>query len=246
MLQDIEKKFNIELFYGTGVGNANDWIIQFEKECKRHRVFEDDDKIEALRLLTRKGARDWFILTSKREEHEKWEEWKEAFKNQFDKRNYNSARSAVLFHYQAGSLREYVYKKQRLLIDEAPECDEEMLIILIVVGLPYHIQRTLNRKKIEKVDDLLDKLVKHEPSPNPFGNRNEVTGSDSKFNKPTSKPFGQRNAGNKIECKFCTSKGFPGRRHREEDCFWKDPSKRQQKQANLYQDEDQKKRGLRG
>lgn len=245
VLRDIEKFFNIELFYGEA--HVENWMNQFEKECKRHRVFEDEDKIEALRLLTRKGAREWFTIMSKQGGELSWEKWKENFLEEFEKRNYESARLAVLYRYQSGPIMEYVYKKQRLLLDEAAKCDEEMMIILIVVGLPHHIQRSLCRKKIESIEDLRDKLSKFEPTSGKFQPSSTQNKSERKFDNRFQRnetATNQRNSTqkpneNRIECGFCASKGFPGRKHLETECHFKNRSKRQEggKQMNLFEEE---------
>ncbi|ESO00169.1 hypothetical protein HELRODRAFT_175993 [Helobdella robusta] len=57
-LQDVEKKFILEKF--NKKQNPTEWIEKFENECRRHKILNPTNVIEALRFFLSGSPEDWY------------------------------------------------------------------------------------------------------------------------------------------------------------------------------------------
>lgn len=84
----------------------------FEKECKRFGLTDDQKRIEILKSFMEKGAGDWYSCTLLKLTIEaEWKEWKE---NTYASKGWSPVRYALAFKYVTGSLLEYSIKKEKL------------------------------------------------------------------------------------------------------------------------------------
>ncbi|GBP53323.1 Retrovirus-related Pol polyprotein from transposon 297 [Eumeta japonica] len=88
----IADKFLLEKFSGR-TSNVNQWIEEFETECERFEILQDESKIEILKHLLDKQCLDWYT-------------------------GWSQVKYAYTFRYQTGSLLEYATKKERLLLED--------------------------------------------------------------------------------------------------------------------------------
>lgn len=206
----LAKEFTIEKFDGKNA-NANQWITDFEKECERFELTQDEKIIEILKSFMDKTAADWYSctllkLTIKTE----WKEWKENFCNTFASRGWSPIRYALSYKYQSGSLLEYSIKKEKLLLQVRKTMDNGTLIDLIATGLPNNIIDRIDREKLRKTEDLHNEIGKLEHL---IYQKN----LDSKKKWPTNKEKNE-----KAPCKICKENGKGTRYHSEAECWFKD------------------------
>lgn len=136
---------------------------EFEKECVRFDVLDDERKIETLKYLLEKPCLDWYSsMLIKFTTNSDWRMWKENFCNTFEKRGWSQIKYAFTYKYQAGSLLEYATKKERLLLEINKSIDNNTLINLIVLGLPEHIMNRLDKESLTSTTHLFSELNKNE------------------------------------------------------------------------------------
>lgn len=113
--------------------NANQWINQFEKECKRCVINEDKKKIEILKFFLEKCSADWYsCMILKYSIESEWNNWKKNFIETFGNKGWSPIRYAFSFKYQSGSLLEYAIKKEKLLLQIQKSIDTATLILLLL------------------------------------------------------------------------------------------------------------------
>lgn len=132
----------------------------------------------------------------------------------------------MLFRYNGGSVMEYACRKRRMILQENPEADEELMIILILMGLTIKMQQRIDRGKIKTLKNLIEEIAS---IPNEITYERSNFQSDNKFNKRNKPKF----EGKDPECKICASLGWPGRRHLATNCRNQDKIKKDVKQANV-------------
>ncbi|ESN99388.1 hypothetical protein HELRODRAFT_162934 [Helobdella robusta] len=76
-LQDVEKKFILEKF--NKKQNPTEWIEKFENECRRHKILNPTNVIEALRFFLSGSPEDWYESNLKKIGLTNWSEWKKSF-----------------------------------------------------------------------------------------------------------------------------------------------------------------------
>ena len=104
--------------FSSKASNAQQWIEEFEKECERFEVLEDQSKIEILKYFLEKTCLDWYrCVLMKLTLNADWETWKKNFCETYANKGWASIRYALSFKYQTGSLLDYAIKKERLLLE---------------------------------------------------------------------------------------------------------------------------------
>lgn len=197
-LSKIAKDFTIEKFDEKNL-NANQWLIEFEKECERCTIHEDRKKIEILKLFLEKASMDWYTcMILKFTVESKWD-WKKNFSETFGSKGWSPIRYAYIFKYKTGSLLEYAIKKEKLLLQVRKSIDTHTLIDLIAINLPNEIADKIDRESLESTQDLYNEL--------------------SKLEYMTRKK--KIHTGNKTACKICENANKGKRFHPEEECWFK-------------------------
>lgn len=161
-VKKLADRFVLEKFDGKSV-SACQWMDNFEKECKRFDVIEDEEKIEILRLFLEKSSTDWYAsMMIKHSLQSKWSEWKSNFVETYANKGWASSKYAITFKYQSGSLLEYSIKKEKLLLEVRKTIDQGTLIDLIASGLPDFITDRINKEEILETKDLFNEVGKLE------------------------------------------------------------------------------------
>lgn len=226
-LNGIEKKFSIDNF--DKMGNAKDWLSDFEGECERLDIISDESKIKCLKLFLKDSAQVWYRSNIIKLEDNDWQSWKTSFLTVFNEKGWSNVRYAISFKYMSGSLTDYALKKENLLLEMERTMSEKSKISLIVVGLPIYIQDKLDRESISSTDELI----------------NAIGAYEGQVSRKTEENYGEKSKGKKnpkddIErkpCTICKSLNFPGRFHPVEQCRNKDSPARKFK-VNLNEKED--------
>ncbi|ESN94174.1 hypothetical protein HELRODRAFT_163960 [Helobdella robusta] len=133
-LQDVEKKFILEKF--NKKQNPTEWIEKFENECRRHKILNPTNFIEALRFFLSGSPEDWYESNLKKIGLTNWSEWRKSF--------------LAIF-----ADRDYALAKENLCLEI-----EMSRINMIVMGLPVEIQNQLGRVEITTIEKLFKELTK--------------------------------------------------------------------------------------
>lgn len=208
---NIGEKFMLEKFTSKH-SNVKQWMDTFENECIRFEIFEDEMKIEVLRLFLDKSCLDWHSATlTKFTINSSWDEWKNRFLNTFADKGWSSVTFALNFKYREGSLIDYALKKERLLLDVNKDMDMYTLIALIVTGLPNFVMNKLNRDELNNTTYLFNEIRKHESLINVrnFAKKKE---ENFEYKKMYEK---------KKPCRTCENLNKGIRYHPEDSCWFK-------------------------
>lgn len=127
-----------------------------------------------------------------------------------------------------------------MLLDLDRELSDITILDLIIVGLPVHVQNSLNRNIVTTLKILHNKLKKFEAEDRVFdSNKNKVSGFPNLNTSQPHKGNSENLKKNKIfinsssekkvfesldkkPCSNCTKRGFPNRFHPESNCWFKD------------------------
>ena len=156
-LADIEKKFILDKFTGKQQ-NAKEWLVQFEKECDRYKITEENKKVQTLRLFLEEGAKEWYSSNLRKLALSEWSDWSTSFLLVYADKSWTNVRFAYNYKYINGSLTEYALKKERLLLEIESSMSDISRINLIVMGLPFNIQDKLDKEEINSTDLLLNRI----------------------------------------------------------------------------------------
>jgi len=211
----IAKEININKF-NNKTQNASQWMNEFEEECNRFNILQDEKKIKLLKFFIDKACIDWYeCMLIKLTINSNWLEWRKKFCDTFANKGWNPIRYAINFKYQTGSLIEYALKKEKLLLETRKEIDVGTLIDLIAVGLPNSVSDKIDRNTLVETEDLYNELGKLEHM------TYKKTDSLKKVNEQGHKI--------KIPCTLCKEKLNKVRFHPMENCWFKD---KQEKKVN--------------
>ncbi|ESO04369.1 hypothetical protein HELRODRAFT_172735 [Helobdella robusta] len=154
-LQDVEKKFILEKF--NKKQNPSEWIEKFENECRRHKILNPTNVIEALRFFLSWSPKDWYESNLKKIGLTNWLGWRKSFLTIFADRGWKKIRTAYNYKYLGGSLIDYALAKENLCLEIEIEMSR---INMIVMGLPVEIQNQLDREEITTIEKLFKGLTK--------------------------------------------------------------------------------------
>ncbi|XKL59932.1 hypothetical protein PGB90_000948 [Kerria lacca] len=233
-VKEIVKHFLLEKFSSKNV-NVESWCDQFEKESARFSL-SGTKQIEVLKSFLDLSMTDWFAMGQRKFELDAgWKIWKADLIETFGDSSWKSIRYAYNFKYFSGSFVDYVLKKQNLLSELNRELPEIVVLDLIILGLPTHIQNTFNTKTLNSIKTLHEKLKKFEN--NNFENKYKIKENvenknkienfkNNKINKNkniytpnnnSSKPFCERKP-----CSICSERGFENRYHPKTICRFRE------------------------
>lgn len=220
------ERFLIEKF-SNKTSNADQWIREFESECGRLEIVQDEEKIEILKHLLEKQCLDWYSsMMIKLTVNSEWAVWKDNFCETYGNKGWSQIKYAFTFKFQAGSLLEYATKKEKILLEINKNIDTQTMINLIVMGLPDYIIDKIDKKTVKSTASLYNEIGKH-----------EYVANKRAFNKK-SFPFRPNNTNNykgkpdKIPCKTCENLNKGIRFHPEEKCWFKQPENYNHKKNN--------------
>lgn len=206
----IAERFLIEKF-SIKTYNADQWMGEFENECVRFEILQDEEKIEILKHVLEKQCLDWYSsMLIKLTVNSEWAVWKKNFQETYGNKGWSQVKYAYTFKYQFGSLLEYATKKEKLLLEVNKHIDNQTMINLIVIGLPDGIMEKIDKEHIKSTAGLYNEMGKHEYAVNKkIFNKHKINTYDSKA-KPDKKP-----------CKTCETLNKGTRFHPEEKCWFK-------------------------
>lgn len=206
-LSKITKDFIIEKF-SNKTTNATQWLAEFEKECYRFDIVQNQRKIEALKFFLDKQYLDWYSCTlMKLSINSEWDQWKKMFCETFANKGWSPIRYALSFKHQSGSLIDYAIKKERLLLEIRKTIDTGTLIDLIAAGLPNFIADKIDRETVQSTEELCNEIGKLEHLIK---------------KKPTNTKAFKDDHQKKMPCNICKTKGKGTRFHQEEKCWFRD------------------------
>lgn len=156
--RSLSKDMVLEKFSGKSQ-NVFSWLTQFEAECVRLNV-QQNQYPEVLRLfLEGLAVNDWFQIQLKTIGlTATWTEWKNRFADDFAPKGWSNIIFAFNYKYTKGSLSDYALKKLRLLLEADPSLTAISRINLVVIGLPDRVRNRIERAEVETQSDLIAKL----------------------------------------------------------------------------------------
>lgn len=148
--------FNVE-------SNVSFFLDKFELECSRFNIVNDDEKIETLREFVSSSALDWYDSTLLKFGKSNWSGWMDSMKSVFCNGDWTKIRNAYNFRFDmSGEYVDYVLQKEKLILELNDHIPTEVLISLIVIGLPVDIQNELNKDEIQSTEKLIAELSRFE------------------------------------------------------------------------------------
>lgn len=153
ILDKITKRFVITRYKNINQ-NAFLWITTFEAECERFKL-PIVRRGEALRLFLDDTAADWYAsLLINNSIENKWKFWRDEFLAAFTKRGWEHIAYAFDYQYLAGTLTDFIIKKNKLLLETDPQFPERQRVDLIVCSFPKHVREKLDRETTNSVKKL--------------------------------------------------------------------------------------------
>lgn len=205
------EKFLLQKF-SSKTSCANQWISDFENECERFEITEDEEKISILKHLLEKQSQDWYSsMLIKMTVKSEWAAWKENFCETYGNKGWSQIKYALTFRFQAGSLLEYATKKERLLLEVNKHIDTQTMINLIVIGLPDHVIEKIDKEDVKTTSSLYNEIGKYE---------HVVNKNNFIKNKINTYEY-KRKTDDKKPCTTCQNLNKGSRFHPEEKCWFK-------------------------
>ncbi|KAI2800826.1 hypothetical protein BLOT_012398 [Blomia tropicalis] len=212
-IHEVKKHFMLTPF--DGKSNVSFFMEKFELECSKFNIKNDDEKIEALRVFMTSSALHWYDSNLVRIGKRDWTSWMESMKSVFGNRNWAHIRHAYNFRYLTGRYVDYVLQKQKLILDVNEKIRSDVLINIIVIGLPIETQNKLDQDKLTSIEKLVEELAKHEQDGNPSSSKTSIQ------KKPTDKVISKVKTGGNKPCSYCSKRNFT-RFHPEDSCWFKE------------------------
>lgn len=234
-VKDILKHFLLEKFSAKN-RNAESWCELFEKESARFSL-SGQKQIEVFKSCLDSSMSDWFAMNQRKLGIlADWKIWKADLISTFGDTSWKPIRYAFNFKFINGSYIDYAVKKEKILLDLDRSLPELVILDLIVIGLPIHIQNSLNRNVVNSVKILHNKLKKFESEDKVDGKvksqnfsffSSSKVNNDNVNNNKKGKVFNnsaseKKNFSERKPCNICFKKGFPNRFHSENNCWYKD------------------------
>ncbi|KAI2798493.1 hypothetical protein BLOT_012775 [Blomia tropicalis] len=156
---------NICLNKYDGKSDINLFLNRFELECSKHGIQSDEEKIGVLKFFLGKSPMNLYDSIFMKIGKNNWDTWKELFKEAFGFQGWGEIRLAYQYAYQSGRYIDYALKKENLLLNLNEKIAENVMIHLIVIGLPIEAQKKINRRvsnmkilkeEIQRIDSLYE------------------------------------------------------------------------------------------
>lgn len=216
------ERFLLEKF-SNKVSNADQWMSEFESECGRFEIQQDEEKIETLKHLLEKQCLDWYSsMLIKWTVNSEWTVWKDNFCETYGNKGWSQVKYAFTFKFQAGSLLEYATKKERLLLEVNKHIDTQTMVNLIVMGLPEYVIDKIDKESVKSTAGLYNEIGKHEYVTNKKNfSKNKRNTYDDERKSDKTKP-----------CETCKKLNKGIRFHPEEKCWFKQTEEYNHKEKN--------------
>lgn len=221
-ISKISERFLMEKF-SNKTSNADQWIAEFENECQRFEISQDEEKIEMLKNLLEKQCLDWYgSMLIKLTVNSEWAVWKNNFCETYGNKGWSQVKYAFTFRFKNGSLLEYATKKERLLLEVNKHIDTQTMINLIVMGLPDYIIDRIDKETVKSTAGLYNEIGKH-----------EYVTNKKPFSKNIRNTYDLKSKPEKIKpCKTCENLNKGIRFHPEEKCWFKQTEEYNNKKYN--------------
>ena len=227
-------KDNFAIGEFDGKTNGADYLVKFERECERYEV-KEDEKIKVFGDFCKGRAAVWYAASEKMLTSS-WADWTASFKSTFGQKGWSAVRSAYAFRHISGSIMEYALQKQKLFAEINPKIDTRSLIDAIAVGLPFAIQKELNREELVTLDKFYERLQHHDDA-----KASQSYQADKWQTREPKKNQEKPNAKRDEHCKWCDMLGYPGRKHASDKCRTRMRAMQQSnanKQVNLVEPDE--------
>ncbi len=223
-LKDIMQHFLVEKLSSKN-SNIVAWADAFEKEINRFKI-SGAKIIEVFRLCLDESLNDWFLATQRKIGLEaNWSSWRADLVQTFGDVSWRPIRYAFNFKFMGGSLVDYVVRKERLLLDLDYEIPDQVKLDLIVLGLPVHIQDSMNRSAVSSLKLLIAKLKKFEVFSTASGRKAVGKSEGLEELKKGSTPnysFIKKPSVEKKPCQICQKAGKGTKYHAERVCWFRE------------------------
>ena len=209
-LASVSERFTINKFSGK-TSNASQWLEEFETECTRFDLNEDDKKIEMLKFMLEKNCQDWYTsMMIKYTVESTWHTWATKFLQTYGNKGWSHIKYAFNYKYQNGSILEYATKKERLILEINRVIDDSTMIFLIVMGLPDNIMNKIERESLTTTTDLFKEISQY-----------EYLAKKKEWDKPKPR-YDYKAANQRTPCSICNKLKKGERFHPESRCYFKD------------------------
>ena len=98
-----------------------DWILEYETECEKYEIQNDEKRIKNLKKYLGKTASERYQTNLLKDEEYNWENWKAAFLKAFGNKGWSAVQYAYNFKYISDSFTEYDIKKKTVNIGSKEE-----------------------------------------------------------------------------------------------------------------------------
>ena len=92
-LKDVKLKFILEDFRKEPSGD--EWMTQFENECRRFNIHNKFNKIQILKLYVQEYGMEWYLANLKKLSDQDWSSWKKSFSKTFQYEEWTYIRKAI-------------------------------------------------------------------------------------------------------------------------------------------------------
>ncbi|XKL63968.1 hypothetical protein PGB90_006332 [Kerria lacca] len=235
-VKDIVRHFLLEKFSTKNL-NVNSWCDQFEKESARFWL-SGPKQIEVLKSCLDNSMADWFAMGQRKFGVDAdWKIWKADLIETFGDNTWKTIRCAYNFKFLNGSYIDYAIKKQKLLLDLDRDLPDIVILDLIILGLPVHIQNSFNKKTLTSIKILYEKLKKFKIVSSEMKNNKQDFENKSKNFEDNSRNRNNNKSNNfkhnnnsgtfpeKKPCSICSGKSFDSRFHPESACWFRKKGK---------------------
>lgn len=150
-VKSVLKYFLIEKF-SVKSKNVELWCLNFERESERLEI-SGSRQIEVFKSCLEPDLLDWFfVCQNKIGISADWSVWKSNLIATFGDISWYPVAYAFNFKFLAGSYIDYTIKKEKLIIELNKGLTPATILDLIIVGLPNHIIKTLNKTQVKTID----------------------------------------------------------------------------------------------
>lgn len=151
-----KKRAKPSVFNGTSDKlTPQTWMNHFERFVGDQDCFE---RVMMLREYLSGVALTWYHATlSILGTGVPWSEWKTSFSLAFTSDSLRDAEHAsrYAFKEESGSLLEYIFEKQRLLLRANPETSERSMVQAVLLGLPFYLRQQFKILRSETMSDIM-------------------------------------------------------------------------------------------
>lgn len=150
--KDILRHFLLKKF--SKKCNVKSWCEKFEKKSICIGL-SGQKQIEILKNCLNPSLDDWFLVNLTRlPAGAEWPLWKAQLLKTFGDHTFQPVKCTFTFKFLNGSLIDYAIKKEKMLLDLKLGLTNNFIlyVYLIGIGLPNHVQNSLNRLTVDSLE----------------------------------------------------------------------------------------------